>query len=253
MLTVYPKGGLGNQLFQYAAGETIAKLTGRQFYLYTTETRKTDHSQEEYFNTIFKNFNSLYAQPTEPCVNTYEDIQHLYIDWNSKLNPENKNVILFGYFQNWKYIPESFCDRLIFNKDVLRKFPIHKRAAFLHIRGGDYKNNWLHDVGLDSYYERAIKQFPKGTHFYIFTNDIEYARSKSFLSSISYSFVFENEVDSLYLMSQCGIGGICANSSYSWWGAYLNPKRKIVMPSKWFNDSTYIDGYYFDGVIKLDV
>lgn len=253
MLTVYPKGGLGNQLFQYAAAETIANLTERQFYLYSLDTPKTDHSQEEYFNTIFKDFKSLYAQPNDSYTNAYEDIQHCYIDWNSKLNPENKNVMLFGYFQNWKYIPESFCNRLTFNKDILRKFPIHKRAAFIHIRGGDYKNNWLHDVGLDSYYERAIKQFPKGTHFYIFTNDIEYAKSKSFLSSISYSFVFENEVDSLYLMSQCGIGGICANSSYSWWGAYLNPNRKIIMPSKWYTNSIYTDGYYFDGVIKLDV
>jgi len=73
------------------------------------------------------------------------------------------------------------------------------------------------------------------------------------LNSISYSFVFESEVDSLYLMSQCGAGGICANSSYSWWGAYLNPNRMIVMPSKWYTDSRYSDGYYFNGVIKLDI
>jgi len=253
MLTVYPKGGLGNQLFQYAACETIAKLTGRQFYLNTTDTRKTDHSQEEYFRTIFKEFKSLYAEPIDPYTNAYEDIQHLYIDWKSKLNSSDKNVILFGYFQNCKYISDGFCERLSFDTSVLRKFPIHKKAAFLHIRGGDYKNNWLHDVGLDSYYEKAIQLFPKGTHFYVFTNDIEYAKTKSFLSSISYSFVFENEVDSLYLMSQCGAGGICANSSYSWWGAYLNRNRTIIMPSKWFTDSTYTDGYYFDDVIKVDV
>jgi hypothetical protein len=253
MLTVYPKGGLGNQLFQYAAAETIAKLTGRQFYLYTLETRKTDHSQEEYFNSILKNFKSLYSQPSEQYVNAYEDVQHLFIDWNAKLNAVDKNIILYGYFQNWKYISDSFCERLAFDQSVLRKFPIHKRAAFLHIRGGDYKNNWLHDVGLDSYYKKAIHSFPKGTHFYVFTNDIEYARSKSFLNNISYSFVFENEVDSLYLMSQCGLGGICANSSFSWWGSYLNRNRKILMPSKWFTDGTYADGYYFEGVTKVDI
>jgi hypothetical protein len=186
-------------------------------------------------------------------VNIWEDKEHAFEDWSSKLNPSDKNVVLYGYFQNWKYIPDNFCERLSFDPSVLRKFPIHKKAAFLHIRGGDYKNHWLHDVGLDSYYERAIQMFPKGTHFYVFTNDIEYAKTKSFLNSISYSFVFENEVDSLYLMSQCGMGGVCANSSYSWWGAYLNPNRKIVMPSKWYTDSRYSDGYYFNGVTKLDI
>lgn len=253
MLTVYPKGGLGNQLFQYAAAETIAKLTGRQFYLYTLETRKTDHSQEEYFNTIFKEFKSLHHQPADQYTNVYEDDQHTFIDWNSKIHSNNPNVILFGYFQNWKYIHDDFCKRLTFDTTILRRFPIHKKAVFLHIRGGDYKNNWLHDLGLDSYYEKAIQMFPTGTHFYIFTNDIEYTKTKPFLNSISYSFVFENEVNSLYLMSQCGVGGICANSSFSWWGAYLNRHRKIVMPSKWFNDSTYTCGYYFDGVLKVDV
>jgi hypothetical protein len=253
MLTVYPKGGLGNQLFQYAAAETIAKLTNRQFYLYTVETRKTDHSQEEYFDSILKEFKSFHTQPIHDYTNAFEDIQHAFIDWNSKLNPSDKNVILFGYFQHWRYIPENFCERLTFDTSILRKFPIHKRAAFLHIRGGDYKQNWYHDIGLDPYYKKAIEMFPKGTHFYVFTNDIDYAKSKDFLKDISYSFVFENEVNSLYLMSQCGVGGICANSSYSWWGAYLNRNRKIIMPSKWYTDSSYSDGYYFDGVFKLDV
>jgi len=54
-------------------------------------------------------------------------------------------------------------------------------------------------------------------------------------------------------MSKCK-GGICANSSFSWWGARLNPNRSIILPSKWFNDSRlYTDGYYFPEATIIDV
>jgi len=56
------------------------------------------------------------------------------------------------------------------------------------------------------------------------------------------------------MMSKCSKGGICANSSFSWWGAFLNPNRTIIMPSRWFNSSDmWIEGYYFPGVIKIDL
>lgn len=246
MLTTKLKGGLGNQLFQIAAGETMSKNSGRTYFVENLNTTSV-HSNEMYFDSIFKNWKHLY-KPLQSV--TFNEPSFEYTNWLPQT--EIPTICLEGYFQNWHYIPQDFCDRLTFDTSILRKFPIHKRAAFLHIRGGDYKNHWLHDVGLDSYYEQAIQIFPRGTHFYIFTNDIEYAKTKKFLNSISYSFVFENEVNSLYLMSQCGAGGICANSSYSWWGAYLNRNRKIIMPNKWFNSSGfYTEGYYFPNVIRL--
>lgn len=248
MLTTRLQGGLGNQLFQVAAGETIAKQTNRKYFIESLNTESA-HSNTQYFDSILKNWKHLY-NPIESVV--FNEANFEYIDWLPHL--QFPVISLNGYFQNWRYIPDTFCERLSFDTSVLRRFPIHKQSAFLHIRGGDYKNHWVHDVGLDYYYEKAIQQFPKGTHFYVFTNDIEYAKTKTFLKSISYSFVFENEVDSLYLMSQCGVGGICANSSFSWWGAYLNRNRKIIMPSKWYNQSHfYTDGYYFDNVIKVEV
>jgi hypothetical protein len=56
-------------------------------------------------------------------------------------------------------------------------------------------------------------------------------------------------VTSLALMASCTEGGICANSTFSWWGAYLNPKRTLILPNKWFNSTSfYSQGYYFPGV-----
>jgi hypothetical protein len=248
MLTTKLKGGLGNQLFQIAAGETIAKNTQRTYYIENIQPTSA-HSNEFYFDSIFKNWKHLY-NPIQSVVFTEPNFE--YIDWLPHL--QFPIISLDGYFQNWMYVSDDFINRLSFDTLITSKYKNISQSAFLHIRGGDYKNHWLHDLKLDSYYEKAIQEFSPETHFYVFTNDIEYANSKPFLSSISHSFVIENEVNSLYLMSQCGLGGICANSSFSWWGAFLNTNRKLVMPSKWFTDpNIYTNGYYFNGVTKLDV
>jgi hypothetical protein len=67
--------------------------------------------------------------------------------------------------------------------------------------------------------------------------------AKQFLNGFDYDLINENEEDSLYLMSMCE-GGICANSTFSGWGGYLNKCRKIVLPSRWsqkryWHDETY--------------
>jgi hypothetical protein len=88
----------------------------------------------------------------------------------------------------------------------------------------------------------------RGIHkFTVFTNDRNYCASQKYLDDIRYTIVDENELDTLYLMTQCK-AGITANSSFSWWGAYLNRDRPICMPSKWFNNpAMHIEGYFFPG------
>lgn len=252
MLTIHLKGGLGNQLFQLAALETIAKETNRSFILRSLITPPTHHSSQNYLQTIFRNWNNYYKISISSYQNVSEQNPYVKENWNQKLT--SSNTCLEGYFQNYEYVSNTFCSKLIFNTSVLSKYPTIQKCAFLHIRGGDYVNHWLHDVKLDNYYKEAIEKFSKDTHFYVFTNDIEYAKTKKFLKDIQYSFVQEKEEDSLYLMSQCGFGGICANSSFSWWGAYLNRNRLLILPSKWFNDlSYYTKGFYFDGCTIIDV
>jgi hypothetical protein len=106
----------------------------------------------------------------------------------------------------------------------------------------------LHYVDLDYYYSQAIQQFP-GAHFAVFTNDIAYAKSKRWLQDVPHTFIEENEIDSLLLMSKCA-GGICANSSFSWWGAYLTPNRKITLPEEWILTPAFrTEGLYFPDAI----
>jgi hypothetical protein len=108
-------------------------------------------------------------------------------------------------------------------------------------------------VNLSKYYVSAISHV-KEHHYYIFTDDREYLSQQGWLSTIKYTIVDEDAVDSLYLMSQCQRGAICANSSFSWWGAFLNIDRPICMPSKWYNDpSMKTSGYYFPNVKVIPV
>lgn len=244
MLAVNLKGGLGNQLFQLAAGETISSETGRMFCIVNTICPKTVHSDTNYFHSVFAEWGSRPCLPSPYTIVTETSFEKH--TWNRM---SDTNVCIDGYFQNWRYIHPNFKNNL----RLPSCSPL--QGAFLHIRGGDYVNHWLHDIGLSrGYYERAVNYFPTGTHFYIFTNDIAYAKQHTFLSNIPHTFVESDEVTSLAQMASCTAGGICANSSFSWWGAYLNPNRTIVMPNKWFNNETfYTEGYYFPGVQRCMV
>jgi hypothetical protein len=244
MLTVNVKGGLGNQLFQIAAGQTISTNTGRTFYIANSMSPRTHHSPQNYMDTIFRTY-KRYLLNVSPTVQI-EEPSYEYRTWSLR----GQRVCIDGYFQNYRYIPPTFASTLALPEDTEEM-----NGAFLHIRGGDYVNHPFHDVGLDSYYKRAIDLFPEGTHFFVFTNDEPYAKTKSFLTGISHSFVrTDDELVSLVRMSQCTLGGICANSTFSWWGAYLNRNRQLILPSKWFNASAmYVEGYFFPGSIVLEV
>jgi hypothetical protein len=241
MITVSLCGGLGNQLFQLAALDTISKQTETTPFLESESTTPTYHSQQDYFKTIFlgvrKNFTQLNSE-----VKTIYEPSYQFRNWEF----DSPFVKINGFFQNYQYISNEFVQSLWFpNSPSLE-------GAFLHIRGGDYVDHPLHDVKLTEYYTRAIELFPKGTPFYVFTNDIPYAKTFPFLDTILHTFVDEpNEVVALSLMKNCTLGGICANSTFSWWGAFLNRNRTLVLPSKWFNDPNfYIDGYFFPEAIK---
>jgi len=238
-------GGLGNQLFQLAALMHIASKTGRRPYLQSL-TNPSPHSSVSYFDTVFWRFRPMLRSGHTPI-----RIEEQSIDWRTRflLHPD---VCLAGYFQDWRYVDADFVRELLFPTGTQDKYEGIKEGIFLHIRGGDYVNNPYHDLKLDAYYERAIAMFP-GAHFFVVTNDVGYAMSRPFMATLKHTLVMEPELDTLFLMNQCA-GGICANSSFSWWGAFLNPHRKIIMPNRWYpHTMASSEGYYFPGVIKCPV
>jgi len=125
------------------------------------------------------------------------------------------------------------------------------RKIFLHIRRGDPKLPWAyvnlqnaHPVQTWDYYERALSHFPEDIPVVVFSDVIEWCKEQDFfkpdrfiLSETTDEFSDGQRVPwtDLCLMSLC-TDAIIANSSYSWWGAWLidNPNKTVVAPKNWF-------------------
>lgn len=241
--------GLGNQLFILAAGESFAKQSGREFYIHEHVSSYSPHSHRNYYDSILKGWRPFYRQMGASITFSEAGPVPEYPDWGTILKSrEEQDIQMTGFFQHWKYIEpvrEEFVNRLSFNTQIQFKYPDISEKVFLHVRGGDYLT-WGGFVDLTKYYRNCL-DIVKPRKIVVFTNDQEYTRK--ILEGIDYEIINENEEDSLFLMSKC-YGGICANSSFSWWGAYLNPNRPIFIPSGWGSDP---GAFKFPGATIVDV
>lgn len=251
-------GGLGNMMFQLASTYSIAKQTGHDFSIIDIPMPPEKHSNINYKNNIFSKWVKYKTNKLSQI--QIREIESKLIDLTSIKNISNEIVVsLNGYFQYESYLNPYKSEvlnlfDLSIRSEILDKYNDINDAYFLHIRRGDYVGNSFHELDLMGYYKRAIQHIGKGVA-YIVSNDIEWCKQWDFLKSIPHRFVEENDVDTLIIMSQCGLGGITANSTFSWWGLYLNTERpNLIMPSKWYpHDMLNGDGYYFKEATILSV
>ncbi len=167
------------------------------------------------------------------------------------------NCYLSGNWQSEKYFIES---EDIIRKDLTLKNELSNlskqwigkiescASVSLHIRRGDYvsnpKTNQFHGTCDLAYYQRAISAIAKkinNPEFFIFSDDIEWAKNNLKIDYPIY-FVSDKNIpdyEELIIMSKCK-HNIIANSSFSWWGAWLNnnPEKIVIAPQKWFNAPT---------------
>jgi hypothetical protein len=193
------------------------------------------------FLNLFKNFD----------IDLFEESPFIF-NKNLLEKKINKNITLIGYFQSEKYFSN-------FRKDVLKlfRFPIIKNKSYInylnmiknsnsvavHIRRGDYFYNLnarlFHGILDQNYYKKAfllIKKKISNPFFFIFSDDIELVKKNfNFLKKEKHLIIdTKSTIIDLNLMKNCKYF-IIANSSYSWWGAWLSLyKEKIVYaPKKW--------------------
>lgn len=244
-------GGLGNVLFGLSSAYGMARTSNIQFFINILQYRPSHHSSTSYFENLLQKWKMFHNSIRPNSVHSEYKLHPVRININ-----QNDVITVNGYLQNFRYFWEykqDIYNLLSFDTSVASAYTKLDESAFIHVRGGDYVGHPLHHVDLLTYYASAIKTV-NAPHYYVFTNDVGYLNTQPWLRDINYTVVNENEVDSLYLMSQCKKGAICANSTFSWWGAVLNTDRIITLPSKWFNNPEYyIEGYFFPGATIVSV
>jgi hypothetical protein len=148
------------------------------------------------------------------------------------------NIDLQGYFQTEKYfkhIEDEIREDFKFKDDLLElcKSFITEDTISLHIRRGDYVTNPNHPVQPLSFYEEALGKLPKRPVI-IFSDEPEWCAEQELFSGDEFMISEGNTADfDLCLMSMCSYH-IIANSSFSWWGAWLAEHNQVIGPKLWF-------------------
>jgi len=252
MIVPILKGGLGNQLFQIANAYAFAKRHKFDFGINYNLSFSGGQG-----NLAYKYRNNLYAK----IPFTDMGLQGSYIEPTFSYSeiPARDNVLLHGFFQSEKYFMDFENDiKNLLNfpdetKNKVNQFlsQFNKPIVSLHIRRGDYLNlSHFHKIVDSSYYLKASKLFG-GYQAVICTDDAEAVKREMRFSNAVF-LPFNDEIDDMYLLSQCDSSVIC-NSSFSWWGAYLGKDKKIVVaPKEWFASAgpqDYQDIYRKDWIV----
>ena len=252
MIIVRIIGGLGNQMFQYAYAKALQKkgydvqIDISKFKNYTLHGGYQLDKFKIDLETSSNTSNFLTKLGTSRILKE----KSLLFD-EEHLNPD-KTKYIKGYFQTEKYfsniknvlfeqfaLKEHLSETTLAYKKQIENF---KNSCSIHIRRGDYitndKANKVHGICELDYYYKAIdfiKSQYKELQFFVFSDDVNWAKENLSLENVT--FINHNVIphEDMFLMSLCRFN-ITANSSFSWWGAWLNKcKNKVVIaPKKWF-------------------
>jgi len=259
MIHIRIRGGLGNQMFQYATARHLSykyntDLALNTEYFYNTPKKDVKRKyQLDVFN-IDKNIK------TETKVNPIiKLIQKIFLKFfGDKIQISIANLILKiklsvylnGYFQNEKYFSDIraiLLKEFTLNKEIneetkkTKEIILKSEAVCLNVRRGDYlRPDYLKIYGICSmeYYTKAleyIKQRVENPLICIFSDDPEWVKKEFKIDNVLFT---DNrtisDYEQMYLMSLCK-HNIMANSSFSWWGAWLNqnPNKIVIGPKQW--------------------
>ena len=242
-------GRLCNQMFQYASLKGLATKIGTDIIIPYYPDAVDDGIGNMLRTELFDSFNlnvklGLLNNGHAPVV------QERFFHFDEELfNNCPDHVSLQGYFQTEKYfkhIESEIREDFTFKDEVLtpckEMIESVENPIALHIRRGDYvKNSDNHPVCSMDYYKAALDHFDSDRNVIVFSDDPIWCHDEGTFADDRF-IISENEdnrVD-LCLMSLCN-DFIIANSSYSWWGAWLssNQNKKVVAPQQWFGTTGY--------------
>jgi hypothetical protein len=241
-------GRLGNQMFQYASLRGIARNRGYDFCIPNHNQIVQDPYGFEMKIELFYPFkmSGLNQQNIKMLDRGHAPVvEEKYFHFDEILfNMCPDEISLAGFFQSEKYFKHiendiradfSFKDEIL--EPCKEMIGSVGEAISLHVRRTDYLANPNHTTLDLEYYVRALQDFNSNLPVIIFSDDPEWCSNQKIFSSDRFMISESGDqyVD-LCLMSLCKYH-IIANSSFSWWGAWLSGSDNVVAPIKWFNDS----------------
>ena len=242
-------GRLCNQMFQYAALRGLSSKSGAEICIPYYQDAVDDGIGNMLRTELFDSFNlkvktGLLNNGHAPVV------QERFFHFDQELFDNcPDHVSLQGYFQTEKYFKHieyqiraefTFLDEIL--EPCKEMIGTIDDPIALHVRRGDYVINSENHFNLPlEYYEAALKHFDDNRNVLVFSDDPKWCHEQSIFDDDRF-IISENEdnrVD-LCLMSLCN-DFIIANSTYSWWGAWLssNKNKKVIAPVQWFGKSGY--------------
>lgn len=282
MIVVKLKGGLGNQLFQYATSKSLSlkhntdlyfdfslldadtnnQYTKRNFelHLFDIKAKKVPDKIRNKFLGVAPIWCRITNKLLGNFIAKYNVVNQTGFEYDFKFEHYGKNTYLNnGYWQSEKFF-KSIRNELLKELVVVKEKSLelketeqliqNNNSISIHIRRGDYvtdKNaNAAHGILPLDYYVRAIEYIKsKNTEpvFFIFSDDIEWAKKNLVLNDRVFYIDFnkgDNSIFDMHLMSLCK-HNIIANSSFSWWAAWLNQKQDkvVIAPKNWFQIDTH--------------
>lgn len=267
-------GGLGNQMFQYAVGRALSIASGQEFKLDLTEMNryKLRPLQLDQFNIkgAIAREDEVPARPRKSLVGrivtavTNKSRIPQVVEKSSAFDPSilqlRGPVHLSGYWQTEKYFSDH-ADIIRQDFSLKQPFSAERQAIHaaiqeagspisVHVRRGDYVTNptanSIHGTCEPEWYQMAMERMRQSINaptFFVFSDDPQWARAN--LPSVERMVFVEPQSDGrdgedIHLMAACH-SHIIANSTFSWWGAWLNPRqdKHVIAPAQWFRSQEH--------------
>lgn len=223
---------LANNLFQFSAAISLDSNV-----IICIPDKSEFNKISKYKDIFFKGYKIINSVPDG--IKTYDEP---YFNFKKIEYVKNTDIVLKGYFQSFKYINR---------KKILRQFSVDKNSlefinnkfpfilennyTSIHVRRGDYmKMMYNHPFCGLTYYKNAVECIGENEKFIVVSDDIKWCKEHLKFKNIIFVENSSPVID-LFIQSLCQ-NNIISNSSFSWWGAFLNnnPGKKVIAPANWF-------------------
>lgn len=252
-ITTNHMGGLCNVMFKLSAVISAA-LDNNVEYVFSNEfIRQIDKDfvcggyddYRIYYDNVLRNIKFIDKLPSQYRTHTHT-FNYTPIHYN-----KGENLLLEGYFQSEKYFinNKDFILNLFKPTDEIKQLILEKinnisNSISIHIRRGDYLNlpNFHPQQSID-YYSSAVNLLGINENYLIFSDGLDGVKEMFDFIPNKQFITLEKDYLDLYAISMCKHNIIC-NSSFGWWGAYLNENenKKIIAPTNWFGpEATHLD------------